>query len=105
MQCRNERGDPAEDLFGQVGADGMRDRIVDMQHVQPLVHRDLGHFRGQGQRVGWIGVEERVRRDRHLMKAHPLMHDVEARWQRIADEMDVVASLRQRDTQLRGHDS
>ena len=74
-----------------------------VQHIELFVIGYFRHLRCQRQRVRWIGIEERIRRDGDFVKVNALVEDVEARGERIADEMDVVASPGQGYPKLRGH--
>src|SRR5438105_6232434 len=105
-----QRGDDfqsrrAEDLFGEMSADGVGDRVMDVQDLELLVIGDFGHLRGQRQRVRRIRIEQWIRRDGDFMKMHALVKDVEARRQGVADEVDVIAPARERDSELGGHNA
>jgi len=100
-----QRGDHlqigAEDLLREVRADRMRNRVVDVQDVELLVRRDLGHLRRQRERVRRIRIEQRIRRDRDFVKVHALVQEIEPRRQRVADEVHLVPAPRQREPELR----
>ena len=49
-----------EHLLGQEAGDGVRDRVVDVEQVELVLARDLGHLRGQRQVVRRV-LEERSR--------------------------------------------
>ncbi len=82
---------------------GIGDRVVDVHHVQPAVPRHLHHLRGESERVGRIVVEQRIARRHHLVKEEPFIGERQPRRQGIADDVHLVAVVRQRHRQLGGH--
>ena len=100
-----QRGDHLQarmqDLLRQVSADGVRDGVVDVEDVEPLVCRHLRHLRRQGQRVRRVGVEQRVGGDGDLVEVDAFVEQVQPRRERVADEVDLVPVLRQREPELR----
>ena len=82
----------------------MGQRVVDVQQVEPAARRDLRHLRRERERVGRRD-EERIRRRDDLVEVDALAGQVEPRRQRVGDEVDLVASLRQRDPELRRDDA
>src|SRR5207253_8495772 len=93
----------AEDLLGQVRADGVRNRVVHMQDLELLVVGYLGHLRRQCERVRRIRIEKWIRRYCDFVKMHAFVKDVQPRRQRVADEVNVIAAPREGDAELRRH--
>ena len=93
----------AQHLAAEIRADGVRDRIVGVKHVDRLFATQRCQLRGQGQRVGRIR-EQRVPRDRHFVEADPRMRRRDPDRAPVADDMDRVAPLGQRHAKIRGHD-
>jgi hypothetical protein len=77
----------------------MRQRVVDVEQVEPRARGDLGHLRRERERVGRRD-EQRVRRRDDLVEVDALARQVEARRQRVGDEVDLVALLGERDAEL-----
>jgi hypothetical protein len=104
-----QRGDDlqirTENLLGEMGADRMRNRVVDMENVELLVRRDLGHLRRQSQRIRRVRIEQRIGGHRHFMEVDSLVQTVQTRGESVADEVDFVAAARERHSELGGHDS
>ena len=84
--------------------DRVRQRVVDVQQVEVRVRRDLRHLRRERQRVGRRD-EERVGGRHDLVEVDALARQVQARGQRVGDEVDLVALLRERDPELRRDDA
>ena len=105
VQRRDDLELRLQDLLGQIRADRVRDRVVNVQDVELLVRRDLRHLRRQRERVGRIRIEQRIRRDRDLVVVNALVQKIQPRGHRVADEVHVVAAPRQRESELRGHDA
>jgi hypothetical protein len=84
-------GARAEDLPRQVRAGGVRNGVVHVQHVEPLVLGHLDHPRRERERVGLV-LEERVFTRLHRVKKDVLGVRVEPRRQILADEVHAVAA-------------
>jgi hypothetical protein len=65
---------------------------------------ELGHLAGGGHPVGRV-LEEGVLRDGDLVPPEALGVGTEAEGRAVAEEADLVAAVRQRHPELRGHDA
>ena len=77
-------------LLRQVRADGVGDRIVNMQNIQVISSHHFSHLRCEDQIVGRV-FEQRVCEDFDLVEKDALVHR-KANRKRIADEVNVVAA-------------
>ena len=96
---RGDRGRRGEHLVGEVGGRRMRDRVVGMDDVEPVVLGDPRDGIGQRQQVLRL-AEERIRRhqDRLERQAGDAVAQPERRL--AADQVHVVPPLRERVRQL-----
>jgi hypothetical protein len=89
----------AHELPGQEAGDGVGDRVVDVQQVEPALARDFGHLGRQREVVGRV-VEEPQRGAIHLVEADVLVELVGAHQEALRDEVDLVVAARQVQPQL-----
>ena len=89
-------------LARQQRGDGVRNGVVDVQQIERVELRDLGHARGQRQVVGRM-LEERVVVDIHLVEEDVGFAAAQPERQRRGDEVDLVAARRQLNAKLRGN--
>lgn len=83
-----------EDLLGKVAADGMRDCVVDVQQFELFVASDVNNFACQRERVKLV-LHERIAWNFDLVEANVLPKPIQARWQRIRDEVHAPATRSQ----------
>ncbi len=88
-----------DDLARQDRRDRVGHGVVDVQQVEPLEAGDLGHLRGERERVGRV-LEERVVRDHHLVEEEVGRDESEARRQRVGEDVDLVAGRGERHREL-----
>src|SRR5205807_4165784 len=93
-----------EHLLGQHCAYRMRNGVVHMQQVERV---DLCHFRhASGQsKIVWRIFEERILRDVHFMEVNVGVEFNQSNRLGVRNEMDLVAALRQLNTQFSGDHS
>src|ERR1700679_2974662 len=82
----------------------MRDGVMDVQQVKFVIRCNLRHTSGECQVVGWI-FEQRIIRDRHLMKCDVLFTAAKTERLRIRDEMDLVSGGGQFDAEFGSDDA
>ena len=102
-----QRGDHARLLFGREhgagedGRGGVRNRVVHVEQVQPVIPAHLGHAHREGQ--GVVGELEHVvvvDGDRMEVQSRPVRGQAE--WPLVADEMHLVSPVRQLHAQRGG---
>ena len=97
------RGAPlAEHLLGEEAGDRVRDRVVDVEELEAVLARHLGHLHREREVVRRV-LEQRVARDVHLVEADVLLEVAEAERQAVGDEVDVVAAARELLAELGRH--
>ncbi len=105
VQRRDEREMPAgSHLLGEQRGNGVRNRVMHMQQIEPLALGHFRHARGESQRVRRI-VEQRVVRNFDFVIVDAGRIGVEPDRIGIADEVNFVPALRQFETQLGRDDS
>jgi len=82
----------------------MGDGVMDVQHIQIVILRDLRHPRRERQAVGRI-LEQRVIRYFHFVIEDARGSWIQADRIRVSDEMDVMAAGGQLQAKLGGNDS
>ena len=75
---------------------------MNVQQIEFGFFRDFEHFHCKGQRVR-LFIEQRIAGDLDLVKKDVLACSVQPDGHRVADEMDVVPTRRELDSQLRGN--
>jgi hypothetical protein len=93
-----------EHLAREMGRDRVRKRVVDVNEVETFVRRHVAHTRREREVVGRV-LEERIRRDRHLVIRDAVEEDVQARRHRVRDEVHVVPAPRELVPELRRDDA
>ena len=91
----------ADDLTRQEAGDGVRDGVVDVQDIEAMLARYLGHLRGQGE-AGWRLVERSRVPDLRLVDVDVVSELAEVKRQALGDEVDVVAALGELHAERRG---
>ncbi len=91
----------AQHLARQHRADRMRNGVMHVQQVELVDLGDLGHARRQRQVVRRI-LEQRITRDLDLVIVNVGLRFGQADGLRIGDEVDLVAALRQLQSELGG---
>jgi hypothetical protein len=90
-------------LPGEDRRDCVRQRVVHVEEVEVRVPGDLRHFRRESQSVGGRD-EERVGRRDDLVEINALPRKGEPGRKVVGDEVDLVAAVGERETELRRHD-
>jgi hypothetical protein len=105
VKCSN-KGQPARGGHGtrEHGADGMRNRVVDVEEVQGFGFEHFQHFGREGQGVGRV-IEERVAGNFDLVEMSVRVVGIHANRRGVADEMDIVAARGEFLTELSGDDA
>ena len=93
-----------EDPPGEHGARRVGDRVVDVEHVEPLVLRHVHHLGREGERVGEV-LEDGVRVHPHLVEEHVLRDGPEPERHAVRDEVDLVAPRGERLAEFGGDDA
>ncbi len=78
----------------------MGNGIVDVQQIEIVDFRHLGHARGQRQVIRRI-VKQRIMRDLYLVIENVGLRSLQPERLRIGDEMNFVSALRQLNSQFR----
>ena len=91
-------------LTGKQGADGMRNRVVDVEQVEQIILGYFGHARGEGKIVG-RKLEEGIVRDRNFVVEDAGFAAGEAKGLGIADEVNFMAERSQFNAEFRGDHS
>ena len=73
------------------GADGVRNRVMDVKKIERFGFEDFEHFCGESESVGRM-VEERVGGDFDLVEVDARVVGVHPNGRSVADEMDVMAA-------------
>ena len=100
-RCIPARG---KHLSRQQRADGVRDRIVNVQQIERVELGDLGHASGEREIVRRV-FEQRIVRDRNLVKVNVGLTAAQSKGLRIGDEVDLMPARRELDAKLRGDDA
>ena len=79
----------------------MRDRVVAMQEIEPVVEHHLVHAHGEREIVRRI-LEQRVPADVDLVEVDAWQKRRQAERLLVRDEVNLVSAPRQRDAELRG---
>ncbi len=82
----------------------MRDGVVHVQQVEVVTKHHLVHADGQRQVVGRI-LEQRIAPHVHFVEEDARQERRQPEGLLIRDEMDLVTTLRERDTEFRGNGS
>jgi len=91
-------------LLGEHRAHRMRDGVMDVQQIEFVELRNLGHARGQRQIVRRI-FEQRVPRDLDLVIVNIRLGAGQTDGLRIGDEMNLMAAAGQFQSEFGGHDT
>ena len=103
VQRGDERQAPlsGHHLLRQQRGDRMRNRVVDVQQIEIVAGRDLGHARRQRQAVRRI-LKQRICRNFNFVIMNSREAGIEANGIRVSDEMNLVAARRQFQAELGG---
>ena len=106
-----ERGDEremdaagGEHLFGEVGRDGVRNGVMDVEEVKAFPFGDLRHAGGEGKIVGRV-LEERVVEELNLVEVDVGFAAGETEGRGRGDEVNVVATGGELDAELSSDDA
>ncbi len=88
-----------EYLFSYEGARRVRNCVVNVQYIEIVIFSDVDHLAGQ--RIGVKReVEQRILRHLDFVEEYVADHVLETHRHRVADKMDLMASLCERLTEL-----
>ena len=73
------------------GADGVRNRVVDVEKIERFGLENFQHFCGESERVGRV-IEKRVGNDFDFVEMRARIVGVHADGRSVADEMNIVAA-------------